>query len=281
METMAEILNKLPATQNPEPKQAPTIEEQVQFRVDEYNNRPGKLVGFDCPKCKNKGYIARVNTDYGYPTDVVSECECLQKRKYLTQLRQSGLETAISNYKFKNFIAKSDWQRDMKKRCDKYSKESENEWLFLGGQSGCGKTHLCTAICGRYLKKGIPVIYMMWREDSTTMKQAVNNNPDYYNRKMDKYKSVEILYIDDLFKSGKTKDGQIAVSPADINLAFEILNYRAFKGMKTIISSELTIDELRLIDEAIAGRIYEKAISKGYGASIAYDGNKNYRFTEA
>ncbi len=278
MKQITEILNKLQIPQTEERPALTTKEHLIQLSKA-YNERVGSLVGYDCPKCKNKGYISVVTDKYGYDEEIYQVCECVEHRRYLQQLRKSGLESAIKNYTFKNYIVKSHWQKDIKQMCIDYVKNSNTEWLFLGGQSGCGKTHLCTAVCGQYLKKGISVVYMMWREDSTTMKQAIVNNPQYYENKIEKYKSVDVLYIDDLFKSGKNKDGIVMVSPADINLAFDILNYRSFKGMKTIISSELTIDEMRAVDEAIAGRIFENSISKKYGASIAYDGNKNYRFT--
>lgn len=258
----------------PENTRVLTFDEQLQQQVDWYNAREGKLVGYDCRKCKNKGYIAKLRDR----EEVLIECDCIEHRKHLRKLRQSGLEQSIENYTFKSFIAKTEWQKTMKRMCKDYFDNAKFEWLFLGGQSGCGKTHLCTAICGKYLKNGISVIYMMWREDSTTLKQSIANNPQYYEDKMKRYKNVPVLYIDDLFKSGKNKDGALAISPADINLAFDILNYRAFRGMKTIISSELTIDEIRKVDEAIAGRIYENSISKNYGISIAYDDKKNYRF---
>jgi len=265
------MLSKMNLPQN---TQALTYEEQLQNQVDLYNAREGKLVGYDCRACKNKGYIAEIRNR----EEVLIECSCVEHRKHLRLLRQSGLEQSIKNYTFKSFIVKDEWQKKIKTMCKDYFKTAKCEWLFLGGQSGCGKTHLCTAICGKYLKEGISVIYMMWREDSTTLKQSIANNPQYYEEKMKRYKSVPVLYIDDLFKSGKTKDGNLAISPADINLAFDILNYRAFRGLKTIISSELTIDEIRKVDEAIAGRIYENSISKNYGISIAYDELKNYRF---
>ncbi len=258
----------------PQTKQDLTYEDHLKNSVDLYNEREGKLIGYDCRICKNKGYIAHIKGN----EEILTVCNCMEHRKYLKQLRQSGLEDAIKDYTFDNYIVNNDWQQKLKTMCLNFLENSKSEWLFFGGQSGCGKTHLCTALCGEFLKKGIPVAYMMWRDDSTALKQSIAKNPQYYESKMEKYKSVSVLYIDDLFKSGKTKDDTIAVTASDINLAFEILNYRAFKGLQTIISSELIIDDFRRIDEAIAGRIYEKSIAKNYGISIACDESKNYRF---
>lgn len=258
----------------PQTTQDLTFEEQLQNSVNRYNEREGKLTGYDCRICKNKGYIAKLKGT----EEVFTVCNCMEHRKYLKQLRQSGLEDAIQNYTFDDYIISNGWQQKLKNMCLDFLDNSKHEWLFFGGQSGCGKTHLCTALCGEFLKKGVSVAYMMWRDDSTDLKQSIVKNPQHYESKMEKYKSVSVLYIDDLFKCGKSKEDVIAVTASDINLAFEILNYRAFKGMQTIISSELIIDEFRRIDEAIAGRIYERSMAKNYGISIAYDESKNYRF---
>jgi DNA replication protein DnaC len=59
-----------------------------------------------------------------------------------------------------------------------------------------------------------------------------------------------------------------------VNVAFEIINYRYNNpNLLTIISSELSEDELLDVDEAIGGRIYERART----FSIAKDRKRNYR----
>lgn len=80
------------------------------------------------------------------------------------------------------------------------------------------------------------------------------------------------MYIDDLFKSGDQP------TAADINYAFEIINFR-YNNPKllTIISAELTEGELLDVDEAIGGRIYERsnAITNRISRS------RNYRMRKA
>ena len=54
-----------------------------------------------------------------------------------------------------------------------------------------------------------------------------------------------------------------SITEADINRAIEIINARYnMPNKRTIISSELDISEIRKIDEAVGGRIYQR--SKGY-----------------
>ena len=67
-------------------------------------------------------------------------------------------------------------------------------------------------------------------------------------------------------------------TPADVNVAFEIINYRYNNpSLLTIISSELTEADLLDIDEAVAGRIFERAKS----ISISKNRDRNYRIKKA
>ena len=89
------------------------------------------------------------------------------------------------------------------------------------------------------------------------------------------FKSAQILYIDDLYKTGKAADGSSNPTGADIGLAFEIINHRYINHLPTIISTEKTAQELVEIDEATGSRILEMA--EGHIYSIGRDMKRNYR----
>jgi DNA replication protein DnaC len=83
-----------------------------------------------------------------------------------------------------------------------------------------------------------------------------------------------------LFKTGKDPKTGMMQKPsvADVNYAFEIINYRYNNpSLLTIISSELSEDELLDIDEAIGGRIYERAKT----FTIGKNRDRNYRMKKA
>lgn len=151
-----------------------------------------------------------------------------------------------------------------------------NDRIFITGNSG--KTHLCTAICREFLLAGRKVLYMLWRDEIVQLKANVND-AEAYRKIIDKYKTADVLYIDDLFKTGKTADQQNQKpTAADINAAFEIINYRYNNpALLTIISTELSEDELLDIDEAVGSRIYERAKA----ITIAKDRSRNYRIRKA
>ena len=146
-----------------------------------------------------------------------------------------------------------------------------NGRIFITGNSG--KTHLCTAICREELLRGRQVVYMMWRDDAPRLKTAVNRED--YPAMVDQYKKAPVLYIDDLFKTGRNGDAKVMPTSADVNLAYEIINFRYVGKLPTIISSEFLLKELVDIDEALTGRIAQMA--GGNSFNIKLDRGKNYR----
>lgn len=253
-------------------------EEREKFRVDSFNEAAGNLHeedGYKCKACRNKGLIMRaVQQDDGIWNSVSRECKCMSVRRTIKRMKRSGLKNIISDYTFDKFEASEDWQKTIKEAAVCYAKEPEG-WFFIGGQSGAGKTHICTAICREFLLGGRAVKYMLWRDDVVKIKNAVTDHEEY-NRLIEQYKKIDVLYIDDLFKTGKAPDGKKqAPTPADVNAAFEILNYRYNDpALLTIISSECTINDILDIDEAVGGRIFERA-KRSF--SINGDRKKNYR----
>jgi DNA replication protein DnaC len=184
-----------------------------------------------------------------------------------------GLSRTIKSQTFDTFQATEKWQIQLKEAVAQYAK-SPDGWMMIGGQPGSGKTHLCTAVCREILLRGESLLYMPWREYIGKLK-ALNTDPGERFALLDKCKQTPWLYIDDLFKTGKNQENKAMPTATDINLAFEILNYRYNNPHAiTILSSESTLDEIIRIDEATGSRIGERAGKY----SISLTGNeKNYR----
>ena len=277
MEALQAILKRrgLDSTFNMSPK------DYEQFKVDSMNEAVGNRNeedGYECRICKNKGYIAKlVEKEDGTYSHCYANCKCVEIRNSILRMKRSGLKDIIKDYTFDKFEDTEDWQKTIKDAAMNYANAPEG-WFFLGGMTGCGKTHLCTAICREFLLSGRRVKYMLWRDDIVKIKGAVTDSEEY-SKLIDEYKKAEVLYIDDLFKTGKAADNNPQKpTSADINVAFEIINYRYINtNLLTIISSECSVDELLDIDEATGGRIYERAKA----ITIAKNRNRNYRIRKA
>lgn len=244
--------------------------DHARIKAASLNDLPGDLNasdGYDCKICKNRGYTAVVS-DENVRTLV---CQCVPIRQSIIRMQQSGLKDKIRDCTFDKFIATDPWQKAIKDAAMKYAAEPEG-WFALCGQSGCGKTHLCTAICRKLLYAGRIVRYMLWRDEIVRIKDEAQNGTGVQNI-LEDYKNCDVLYIDDLFKCGDSKP-----TAADINYAFEILNFRYNNPhLLTIISTELTVGELLDVDEAIGGRIFERSTP----ISISRSRDKNYRIRKA
>ena len=254
-----------------------------QRKCDRYNAETGTLNefdGYDCQLCKNKGFIAEVRyvEKGGYYTETHIPCKCQRARKAIKRLNRSGLKDVVRKYTFANYKTEDEWQKRLKEKATAFCKDNKATWFFIGGQSGAGKTHLCSAVTVQYIRDGYEAKYMLWRDEIVRLK-AVVNDPLEYGEMMNELKTAPVLYIDDLFKNGKGVNGQATMpTPADVNAAFEIINYRYNNpALVTIISSEKTIAELNEIDEAIAGRIAELTKPFGYCLNIKKDASRNWR----
>jgi len=255
------------------------IEDNARRAADLYNTSTGNLNtvdGHNCDKCKNRGYTQTVERRNGMIYSPYVECECLQVRASIRRIRLSGLESSVKRCTFDAFTDKADWQKSMKATALDYCRDGAKggHWFFAGGAVGCGKTHICTAIAGELLTI-MPLHYMVWTSESTKLK-AVINDAEEYEPMVNRLKNTDALYIDDFFKPAQDRDGRpMPPTPADIRLAYDIINHRYINQMPTIISSERYLTELIDIDGAVGSRIYEKA--KRFCVTIKRDGRKNFR----
>lgn len=248
-------------------------EEELEFNRLCFNNKQGDLKGYNCPICKNKGEIMVIRDNIEYYAD----CSCMAIRPSLNNMRRSGLGNLLKIYTFENYEQQSHWQTEAFSAALRFTTDKKAVFFLICGQSGAGKSHLCTAISGQLLRQGLELHYMLWLDESAKIKQVALDQAKY-SAMVDNLKNVPVLYIDDFFKTDKTAKP----TAADVRLANEIINYRynkcradADKRLVTIISTELSIQQLNEIDSAVTGRIVEMA--KPHYIVQVFGSDKNYR----
>ena len=252
MEKVAAIIGMSTNTQESKFDLSPESAQRklVQMKADTINQMVGNLKGWDCKECRNRGYIAVVDGDgESFHTETCRSCST--KRACLLKMERSGLRNVIANYTFDKFSVTEEWQKKIRKAAEDYAGNPNGKWFALFGQSGIGKTHLCTAICRKFLLDNRQVVYMPWRSDIEIIKSYEN---DERENKLKEVKNAEVLYIDDFLKTGAA---------------------RYINRLDTVFSSEFMLSEILSIDEAIGGRIAE--MCSGNAISINRDTKKNYR----
>ena len=215
----------------------------AQARVDTYNQSQGEDdgTGIQCPDCNNRAAVAFLNDD-GFFT--VRPCKCAGTRLTVARLQRQGLFEVAKKKTFPGFRTDTDTQRTL-------------------------KTHLCTAAFVRLsLDRGLDGRYFLWNSDGRRIKAAAKNGDEQL---LNDFKRCALLYIDDLFKCKRDTEP----SDADVRLAFDILDYRYNHELMTIISTEMLLEDIRDLDEAICRRIHE--MCGPYIGNIGRDPGKCYR----
>lgn len=265
-------INEIVKTNETNLKITPELEAQW------FNEDVGELNlddGIDCPICKNKGKVAYVEDKYM----LIKNCECMKARITFNRLRNCGItKNVLEHLSFKNWQTTEKWQKDLKKICIDFFndiKNGNNYWFIISGQTGGGKTFLCTALFQELIKQLYKTgLYMLWNNDIPKLislrKSSFIDNQEKYDELIKKYKDIDILYIDDLFKlDARYKDD-------GLSLCYEILNHRYINGKITIISTETERNDFEKIDEALWGRCLEMTKQSDYWLTIT-GVEKNYR----
>ena len=257
MDSIADIVSRI-ATDSGMPPEvlehaltAPlTDDERLVRKAEAYNSTVGELKYYDCPLCLNRGDRAVIADG----TLKIQPCACMIKRENMRRLQESGLEDVVMRYTFAAFETPDDECATCKDKAMEYARDGDGKWFIITGKSGSGKTHLCTAIAAGLIRQCHDVRYVRWREIAPRLKALINER-EGYEEEANALKTVDVLYLDDFLKG--------SVSAADINLAYEIINARySVRRLRTIISTERSMDAIIKIDEALGSRIYERC--KGF-----------------
>ena len=216
----------------------------------------------DCPICNNRGYFYEVDDQIGI---VVRNCECWPSRMSILNAMNSGMGR-LTRYRLSDWQASEGWQKSAQKKVEDYIGKNWVNWFLACGQSGAGKTMLCSIIANDLLAKHHEVLYVRWSEFVQKLKGMLNRGEDY-GRELKRLKEVPVLYLDDFFRT-KPSDWERDV-------AFQIIDQRYTNELRTLISTENTMEELTRKDEAVAGRINEMA--GGFCVNIPKDPHYNYR----
>ena len=257
---MQEILRRIPRVANMPGVQAlcscdgaKESYEERQCRL--MNELPGHLTDYDCPLCRNKGYIYVLNETGEL---VCRKCRCLGVRESYRRLRQSGLAPMEQAYALEKFRPVDELARRMLAHAHAYVKKPRG-WFFAGGQSGSGKSHLCAGIALKLLQQGKALRAVLWRDEAARLKE-LQCSPGYTSE-LDRLRHAPVLYLDDFLKTqGTDRGARRAPTAGDVNLAYEILEYRYMHPeLPTLISSEWHSGEILSLDEALGGRILERA----------------------
>ncbi len=250
--TLRDILNGKADTDGL-PEKMEALSAQIRVKLTE-NGFPADYLApiYCCPICKDTGKTGEL---------IKEPCECY-KKAYQRKLRERiGLDQE-KNESFENFnlnLFSSDRidgevysQRFLMKIC----RDDCKEWaecypnckyrdVFINGKSGLGKTFLLRAIANKLIERNVDVLIISAYKIIEILKKSFFENDDIPEDLF----NTEVLMIDDL-------GSEPLMQNVTIEQLFNLINERQNKGLSTLVSTNLGIDEFKeRYTERIASRL--------------------------
>lgn len=244
--------------------------------------RPGDFIGEDgllhCGTCgeKRQNYISVAN-----PTDadpdrhddvlVVASCKCdrdkEEERKrveqaekdmaYIEKLRGASLmDDKFKHSTFENFKANKFNARNLK-ICKRYATGfdqmlEKNQGLILWGDVGTGKSYAAACIANYLLANKIPVVMTSF----VKILAAIQKDRDQEERIISKLNRAKLVIFDDLGAERDTSFG--------IEKVYSIVDERYRKQLPMILTTNLTLDQMKTETDIRFSRIYDRIFETCY-----------------
>lgn len=205
-------------------------------------------VKYHCTDCSDSGFV-----------DGVKMCKCLRELIVKGRIEASAMGRLMETQTFDSFdLSCYSYDKKVSERMSAilamakgyvrdFGKRRDN--LLLIGPTGTGKTHISTAIAAELIHKGYDVIYDSTHNILSDFEaDRFRNNYGREENKSDKYLDCTLLIMDDL--------GAEFVNQFTVSALYNLLNARQNKGLATIISTNLSSEELaRRYEDRIYSRI--------------------------
>ena len=209
-------------------------------------------IHYTCEKCSDTGYI-----------DGVKSCSCLKELIIKGRIEASAMGKLLEKQSFDNFdLGRYSYDEKIQEKMKAnlllakayvrdFGKNPEN--LLLIGSTGTGKTHISSSIANELIHRGYDVIYDSAQNIISDFESdRFRNSYGKEENKSEKYLDCTLLIIDDL--------GTEFQNAFTLSTIYNLLNSRQNRGLATILSTNLTPDELARKYE---DRIYSRIIGSG------------------
>lgn len=203
-------------------------------------------VHYFCPKCEDKGFVNGIM------------CDCFKDLLKSLEYEKLCSKLPVGSCRFDNF--KLDYYPDgagtsprrrmesVLNYCKTYATDfsRRSPSLLLYGKTGLGKTHLSLAVAGKAVESGYGVIYTSAQNLFNKLEKEKFGRSD--GNTEETILDCDLLIIDDL--------GAEFTTQFTVSALYNIINSRELEGKPTIISTNLTPEQLTsTYSERIASRI--------------------------
>lgn len=198
-----------------------------------------------CPFCNDRGIILQGDT--GIP------CSCMVQRKLLNSFKYARLSRELMGCRFDSFIldyykhgSTGNTEHYLKAQkaftaaqdfCQKASSNPHEIGLLFSGSVGSGKTFLAAAIANVLLERQIKLLFLVVPDLLDELRASFDPKSETSEFDLlDIARTIPILILDDLGAHNYTDWTR--------NRLYSILNYRMNEQLPTIITTNLSFDEI-------------------------------------
>ena len=241
-----------------------SILHSILLREDEYLDEASNLI--HCSRCRTPRQKRFEMNGKQFEPRCMCACQtaAYEQRKQerrqqefldvVAKNRSIGLtDPVLRKHTFENDLGYNPKQMKMAKRFvenwDEFRKNSMG--LLLWGYVGTGKSYIAGCIANALLDKGVPVMM-------TNFARLLNKLTDMYsgdrNTYIDSFNSFPLLIIDDL---GVERNSEFAREQV-----FNIIDSRYRSQLPMIVTTNLTVDELKNPADLARARIYDRVLER-------------------
>lgn len=209
-----------------------------------------------CPICQDAGYL-RNDFPIGHPQfGTMIPCECKQRELSDANTRKlhaiSNID-ALAHLTFETFDPAVHGMDEAYEAALAFAQQPMNNWLFLYGPVGVGKTHLAAAIAN-YVMTNLKIGTYFDEVPDLLDHLRATFDPDLgtgYDERFHLIRDVGILVLDDL--------GTENATPWAKEKLYQIINHRYMEQLPTVITSNV---DHRKVDERILSRILDSRLTQ-------------------
>lgn len=199
-------------------------------------------VTFKCPTCQDRGIL--LDGDVAYP------CSCMRMRKMENQFRHARISRVLKSCRLEKF------------RFDYYAPEMEDQThregatralnaaksfvdecqqnphglgILFTGPVGSGKTYLAASIANELMEAQLQVLFLVVPDLLDELRASYKSEVNEMDL-LDTARTIPILILDDLGAHNYTDWTR--------NRLYSIINYRMNELLPTVITSNLSLDEM-------------------------------------
>ena len=196
-------------------------------------------------------------------------CDCIEKeiekqkekekREEIDRMRKVCFaETNMANWNFQNDDRRNEKLSDaMKRYADNFDQmKKDGKGLLLWGGVGTGKTYYASCIANALLDKGHPVLMTNFSRLINKIQGMFDGKQEY----IDSLNRYSLLIIDDLGAESKSDFRK--------ELIFNIIDSRYRSGLPFIVTSNLTLNELRKAEDLENARAYDRVLERCFPIEV-------------